>query len=107
MSSSFLHQPIPPFLTSSSSQLTDLSFYLNPSIEKHHCYKRPTVTVNLKKKNPWLDPYDYGEDPEMERGSLYSEGKQDEDPRPPENPNNPYGFLKLPYGYNIEIASLG
>ncbi|KAF9614231.1 hypothetical protein IFM89_016076 [Coptis chinensis] len=112
MSTSLLHQPIPPFLTSSSpsvssSQLTNLSFYLNPSTKKHHCHKRPTATVNLKKKNPWLDPYDYGEDPKMERGSLYSEGKQDEDPRPPENPNNPYGFLKFPYGYNVEIALLG
>ncbi|KAF9596328.1 hypothetical protein IFM89_008854 [Coptis chinensis] len=112
MSTSLLYQPIPPFLTSSSpsvssSQLTNLSFYLNPSTEKHHCHKRPKVTLNLKKKNSWLDPYDYGKDLEMERASLYFEGKQDEDRRPPENPNNPYGFLKFPYRYNVEIASLG
>ncbi|XP_077222339.1 NDH-dependent cyclic electron flow 1 [Tasmannia lanceolata] len=80
--------------------------FLNPS-EKSLCYSRPTVTTNVKKKNQWLDPFDYGDDPEMEYGSLFSEGKQDEDPRPPDNPNNPYGFLKFPMGYTVEIASLG
>ncbi|KAK1317251.1 hypothetical protein QJS10_CPA05g02206 [Acorus calamus] len=43
----------------------------------------------------------------MEYGSLYFEGKQDEDPRPPDDPTNPYGFLKFPPGYNVEVASLG
>lgn len=43
----------------------------------------------------------------MEYGSLFSDGKQEEDPRPPDNPNNPYGFLKFPQGYMVEIASLG
>ncbi|KAL2479023.1 Photosynthetic NDH subunit of subcomplex B 1 [Forsythia ovata] len=43
----------------------------------------------------------------MEYGSLFSEGKQEEDPRPPDNPKNPYGFLKFPMGYAVEIASLG
>lgn len=42
----------------------------------------------------------------MEYGSLFVDGKQDEDPRPPDNPNNPYGFLKFPKGFNVEIASL-
>lgn len=57
--------------------------------------------------NPWLDPFDDGEDPEMEFGSVYSDGKQEEDPRPPEDPGNPYGFLKFPKGYSVEVASLG
>lgn len=60
------------------------------------------------KKNPWLDPFDYGEDPDMEYGELYSDGKQDaEYPRPPDNPDSEFGFLKFPKGYNVEIASLG
>ncbi|KAL1292682.1 hypothetical protein HN51_053245 [Arachis hypogaea] len=60
-----------------------------------------------KKKNPWLDPFDDGEDPDMEYGSLFADGKQEEDPRPPDDPDNPYGFLKFPAGYAVEIASLG
>ncbi|KAJ8536210.1 hypothetical protein K7X08_034611 [Anisodus acutangulus] len=43
----------------------------------------------------------------MEYGSLFADGKQAEDPRPPDNPDNPYGFLKFPMGYSVEIASLG
>lgn len=43
----------------------------------------------------------------MEYGSQYAEGKQSEDPRPPENPDNPYGFLKFPMGFMPEVASLG
>lgn len=69
--------------------------------------RRPNVHANAKKKNPWLDPFDDGEDPNMEYGSLFSDGKQDEDTRPPDDPNNPYGFLKFPAGYAVEIASLG
>ncbi|KAG6510511.1 hypothetical protein ZIOFF_028535 [Zingiber officinale] len=30
----------------------------------------------------------------------------EEDPRPPDNPSNPYGFLKFPMGFNVELASL-
>ncbi|RWW57143.1 hypothetical protein BHE74_00036096 [Ensete ventricosum] len=59
-----------------------------------------------RKKNPWLDPFDDGEDPDMEYGSLFTDGKQEEDPRPPEDPDNPYGFLKFPMGFNVELASL-
>lgn len=43
----------------------------------------------------------------MVNGSMYVDGKQDEDPRPPDNPDNPYGFLKFPMGFNPEVASLG
>lgn len=43
----------------------------------------------------------------MEYGSLFTDGKQDEDPRPPDNPDNPYGFLKFPAGFSVEVASLG
>lgn len=59
-----------------------------------------------RKKNPWLDPFDDGEDPDMEYGSLFADGKQEEDPRPPEDPDNPYGFLKFPMGFNVELDSL-
>ncbi|XP_038896546.1 photosynthetic NDH subunit of subcomplex B 1, chloroplastic [Benincasa hispida] len=65
------------------------------------------LLIPSSKKNQWLDPFDDGDDPEMEYGSLFADGKQEEDPRPPDNPNNPYGFLKFPQGYMVEIASLG
>ncbi|NP_001242232.1 Photosynthetic NDH subunit of subcomplex B 1, chloroplastic-like [Glycine max] len=76
-----------------------------------HCSSRRgnnsvEANCNAKKKNPWLDPFDDGEDPEMEYGSLFADGKQEEDPRPPDDPDNPYGFLKFPSGYSVEIASL-
>ncbi|CAN7098598.1 unnamed protein product [Brassica rapa subsp. narinosa] len=65
------------------------------------------VSVNLKKKkSAWLDPFDDGEDLNNEYGSLFADGKQEEDPRPPDNPDNPYGFLKFPMGYTVELASL-
>ncbi|KAL0324984.1 UNVERIFIED_CONTAM: Photosynthetic NDH subunit of subcomplex B 1, chloroplastic [Sesamum radiatum] len=38
----------------------------------------------------------------MEHNSLFSNGKQEEDPMPP---NNQYGFLKFPMDYAVEIAS--
>ncbi|XP_010063569.2 photosynthetic NDH subunit of subcomplex B 1, chloroplastic [Eucalyptus grandis] len=66
----------------------------------------PAPARAKKKKNPWLDPFDDGEDPDMEYGSLFADGKQEEDPRPPDNPDSPYGFLKFPMGYNVEIAGL-
>ncbi|XP_042432632.1 photosynthetic NDH subunit of subcomplex B 1, chloroplastic-like [Zingiber officinale] len=59
-----------------------------------------------KKKNPWLDPFDYGEDPNIEYGSLFTDGKQEEDPRSPDNPSDPYDFLKFPMGFNVEHDSL-
>ncbi|KAJ4958620.1 hypothetical protein NE237_025731 [Protea cynaroides] len=101
-----LPKSIPHFLTNPTSipstNLIKLSF-IPP--DNTYCCRR-SIAANAK-KNPWLDPFDYGDDPEMEYGSLFSEGKQDEDPRPPDNPDNPYGFLKFPSGYNVEIASLG
>lgn len=96
-------KPIPPCLTIPPSipliQSTNLSLF-NPS-------KTASFRLNAKKKNPWLDPFDQGDDPEMEYGSLFADGKQEEDPRPPDNPENPYGFLKFPPGFAVEIASLG
>jgi len=73
-----------------------------------HCSTRRGyhVEANAKKKNPWLDPFDDGDDPEMETGSLFANGLQEEDPRPPDDPDNPYGFLKFPSGYAVEVASL-
>ncbi|KAK7255108.1 hypothetical protein RIF29_28511 [Crotalaria pallida] len=65
------------------------------------------ITNAAKKKNPWLDPFDDGEDPEMEYGSLFVDGKQEEDPRLPDDPKSPYGFLKFPAGYSVEVASIG
>lgn len=103
MATCVLHQPsIPIFLNTPSSSVSTSSSKLLSDKKKQRL-----VSVHLKKKNPWLDAFDYGDDPEMEGGSLYSEGKQDEDPRPPDNPDSPYGFLKFPYGYSVEIASLG
>ncbi|KAK4267642.1 hypothetical protein QN277_024395 [Acacia crassicarpa] len=94
----------PPSIPSiHSTQLPFLSsFDHQPQISST---KRNNIHTNAK-KNPWLDPFDDGEDPNMEYGSLFSDGKQEEDPRPPDDPNNPYGFLKFPAGYSVEIASL-
>jgi hypothetical protein len=73
-----------------------------------HCAKRPSsLNARPKKKNRWLDPFDDGEDPDIEYGSVFSDGKQGEDDRPPDNPNSLNGFLKFPAGYSVEIASLG
>jgi hypothetical protein len=96
---------IPSTYPTHVSLLTSLD---NPS--HLHCSnstRRSNVRVNAKKNNPWLDPFNDGEDPNMEYGSLFADGKQDEDSRPPDDPNNPYGFLKFPPGYTVEIASLG
>ncbi|KAK9149842.1 hypothetical protein Scep_008599 [Stephania cephalantha] len=105
-----LYKPISIPFTSSlsipSTQPTNLLFSLNTFDKQLCCSKRPNVAANAKKPNPWLDPFDFGDDPELENGSLFSEGKQEEDPRPPDNPDSPYGYLKFPAGYNVEIASL-
>lgn len=66
-----------------------------------------TNSQNNKKPNPWLDPFDDGPDTEFDYIGLYADGKQEEDPTLPVNPNSPYGFLKFPMGYAVEIASLG
>ncbi|XP_075667517.1 photosynthetic NDH subunit of subcomplex B 1, chloroplastic isoform X3 [Castanea sativa] len=115
MATTSLHpKSLSPFLTNPPSfpspHISKLSFLHPP--HHSHCTKRSNLLLiqqatNNKKKNPWLDPFDDGEDPEMEYGSLFTDGKQDEDPRPPDNPDNPYGFLKFPAGFSVEIASLG
>ncbi|KAI7742330.1 hypothetical protein M8C21_012020 [Ambrosia artemisiifolia] len=107
---SLLPKTIPPFLTTptpsnTSSTTTNLSFLTHHTHPFSPC--KPFQTHAKKKKNQWLDPFDTGEDPDMEYGTQYSEGKQSEDPRPPENPENPYGFLKFPMGFMPEVASLG
>ncbi|KAJ0984288.1 hypothetical protein J5N97_002644 [Dioscorea zingiberensis] len=97
MASHHLHPFLSPkFLISISTPSHKLSFP-----------KKLTFSTHAKKKNPWLDPFDDGEDPDMEYGSLFTDGKQEEDGiRPPDDPSNPYGFLKFPQGFNVEIASL-
>ena len=64
------------------------------------------VARSAKKKNPWLDPFDDGPDEEFDYQGMFAGGKQEEDPRPPEDPANPYGFLRFPQGYNPELDSL-
>ncbi|KAF0899678.1 hypothetical protein E2562_021376 [Oryza meyeriana var. granulata] len=64
------------------------------------------ASASAKKKNPWLDPFDDGPDEEFDYRGVFSGGKQEEDPRPPEDPANPYGFLRFPAGYNPELDSL-
>ncbi|KAL6012168.1 Photosynthetic NDH subunit of subcomplex B 1, chloroplastic [Asimina triloba] len=102
----FSFNSLPSIPHTQFTQIT-ISFGQPSKHSPYHTKPALTVVANAKKKNPWLDPFDYGDDPNMEFGSLFSEGKQEEDPRPPDNPNNPYGFLKFPQGYNVEIASLG
>ncbi|KAL8456969.1 hypothetical protein ACS0TY_034168 [Phlomoides rotata] len=108
MSATPLHpKPIPPYLTP-SIPLTQFQFTNFPFLLQSFSARKAAASIrpNAKKINPWLDPFDQGDDPEMEYGSLYADGKQDEDPRPPDNPDNPYGFLKFPMGYTVEVASL-
>lgn len=109
---SLLPNSISPFLnTSTSLPFSNLN---NTSCLNYQSYKNANliknsikIRPNAKKNGSWLDPFDFGQDPDMEYGELFSEGKQDEDPRPPDDPDNPYGFLKFPKGYNVEVASLG
>uniref|UniRef100_A0A0F7GY58 NAD(P)H dehydrogenase subunit 48 n=1 Tax=Monsonia marlothii TaxID=163685 RepID=A0A0F7GY58_9ROSI len=100
----------PPSLPSTAHHFTTtptkLSFLSPP--DQPHCTKRLNLqTVHQKKKNDWLDPFDCGPDPDLQWGTMFTDGKQDEDPRPPEDPDNPYGFLKFPKGFMVEVASLG
>lgn len=97
-----------PTISASATHLTNASFFNTVTLSDQLCHAhRPCFRQYAKNKNEWLDPFDYGDDPDMEYGSIFSDGKQDEDPRPPDNPDNPYGFLKFPMGYSVEIASLG
>ncbi|XP_062195984.1 photosynthetic NDH subunit of subcomplex B 1, chloroplastic-like [Phragmites australis] len=85
-----------------------------PRAPRQWCYlllpsagqRRVSVASSAKKKNPWLDPFDDGPDEEFDYQGAFSGGKQEEDPRPPEDPANPYGFLRFPQGYNPELDSL-
>ncbi|KAF4356040.1 hypothetical protein F8388_026043 [Cannabis sativa] len=96
--SPFLHNP--PSIP--HTQFLKLSFFNPPRP------KRPSLRTHAgDNKDHWLDFFDDGADPDMEYGSLFTDGKQEEDPRPPDNPENPYGFLKFPMGFNVEIAPLG
>ncbi|KAJ6837254.1 photosynthetic NDH subunit of subcomplex B 1, chloroplastic [Iris pallida] len=98
-----LHSFLPPIPT---SQFSTPLFHSPQRTRPLHHRSRSLFSTNAKKKNPWLDPFDDGEDPDMEYGTLFADGKQDEDPVPPENPDNPYGFLKFPSGFNVELAGL-
>lgn len=91
------------------TNLTSISStrFANVSFVNYPTNRQPHFRVNAKKKNGWLDPFDTGEDPDLEYGTQYYQGKQSEDERPPENPDNPYGFLKFPPGFMPEVASLG
>lgn len=91
------------FLPNPPSLLIPTGYFSKPTLPFS---RKLTFLTRAKKKNPWLDPFDDGPDPDMEYGSLFADGKQEEDPRPPDNPTNPYGFLKFPMGFNVEIAPL-
>lgn len=95
----------PPSLPSTHFTFIPKPLFFSP-LDPPPCTKTPNFQTYAKKKNQWLDPFDYGDDPNMEYGSLFADGKQEEDPRPPDNPDNPYGFLKFPMGFNVEVASL-
>ncbi|PON89296.1 Photosynthetic NDH subunit of subcomplex B [Trema orientale] len=107
---SLLPKWLSPFLRNPPSfphtHFVKLSF-LNP-LDSPRRPKRPNLQTLHARNNQdhWLDIFDDGEDPDMEYGSLFSDGKQEEDPRPPDNPDSPYGFLKFPMGFNVEIAPL-
>ncbi|XVE91212.1 hypothetical protein DITRI_Ditri20bG0136200 [Diplodiscus trichospermus] len=110
MATALLPKTVSAFLKNPPS-LPSAHFTTKPpyfrQLDHSPCTKRPTVQTHAKKKNPWLDPFeDDVEDPYAEYGSLFTDGKQEEDPRPPDNPDNPYGFLKFPMGFTVELASL-
>ncbi|GMI91920.1 NAD(P)H DEHYDROGENASE SUBUNIT 48, Photosynthetic NDH subcomplex B 1 [Hibiscus trionum] len=111
MAAAVVPKAVSPFLTNPSS-LPSAHLTTKPPcfrlLDRSPCTKtRPSVRTHAKKKNPWLDPFeDEVEDPYSEYGSLFTDGKQEEDPRPPDNPDNPYGFLKFPMGFTVELASL-
>ncbi|XP_021854745.1 photosynthetic NDH subunit of subcomplex B 1, chloroplastic-like [Spinacia oleracea] len=113
MATSLLSKSLTPIFLSSpsslpnSNHLTTKLLFLNP-LEHSPSAKRSIVLLQAKNKNPWLDLFYDGEDePDTEYGSMFSDGKQDEDSYPRDNPENPYGFLKFPQGYAVEVASLG
>ncbi|KAK8641718.1 hypothetical protein V6N13_011096 [Hibiscus sabdariffa] len=111
MATAVVPKAVSPFLTNPcslpSANLTTKPPCFRP-LDHPPCTKtRPSVRTHAKKKNPWLDPFeDEVEDPYSEYGSLFTDGKQEEDPRPPDDPDNPYGFLKFPMGFTVELASL-
>ncbi|KAK8551137.1 hypothetical protein V6N13_119622 [Hibiscus sabdariffa] len=111
MASAVVPKAVSPFLTNPSSlpsaNLTTKPPCFRPPDHPPCTRTRPSVRTHAKKKNPWLDPFeDEAEDPYSEYGSLFTDGKQEEDPRPPDDPDNPYGFLKFPMGFTVELASL-
>ncbi|PQQ11271.1 photosynthetic NDH subunit of subcomplex B 1 chloroplastic [Prunus yedoensis var. nudiflora] len=75
---SLLPKPPSPFLTNTpsfpSTHFTKLSF-LSPS-DHPNCTKRQNLHTQAKKKNPWRDPFDDGEDPDMGYGSLFTRGSR-------------------------------
>nr|AQX44159.1 hypothetical protein [Apostasia odorata] len=100
------HHLLPNPLPSLSSPLSPETRFPSHRFPPLPQSKRHNLSTLAKKKNPWLDPFDDGDDPELEYGSLFTDGKQEEDPRLPDNPDSPYGFLKFPQGFNVELTSL-
>lgn len=88
---------------STSSFLPSVSF--SPSFQNSKASRKLTIS---SAKRMYDDPFDYGEDPDLQFGSLLSEGRQSATiPKPPRDETSPEGYLKFPSGYNPEIASLG
>lgn len=111
--SSLLPKSISPFPKTPTQKTAvthfPTTFFSTPQPPHLHLFytQKPTTLIPNAKENRWLDPFNDGEDPEMEYGSLFADGKQEEDPTLPNNPDNPYGFLKFPAGFSVEVASLG
>eukprot|EP00270_Netrium_digitus_P020088 TRINITY_DN814_c0_g1_i2.p1 TRINITY_DN814_c0_g1~~TRINITY_DN814_c0_g1_i2.p1 ORF type:complete len:528 (+),score=141.29 TRINITY_DN814_c0_g1_i2:34-1617(+) len=76
------------------------------SVSNTNCRTR-NVAMSARKRM-FDDPFDFGEDPDMEYGEVLSKGKQDAlEPRPPTDFSSDKGYLLFPPGHNLEIASLG
>lgn len=69
---------------------------------------RPNRFICSAKKKKWMDFFDFGEDPKIRYGDLFSDGGlQDPDElQYPVDPDNEYGFLNFPAKHNPELASL-
>ena len=76
-----------------------------PSVSSQQAIRH---AATQSRKRMFDDPFDYGDDADLEYGDLYAAGKQDAtDPRPSTDSTSEDGWLNFPAGHNPEVASLG
>ncbi|KAJ7526276.1 hypothetical protein O6H91_17G090900 [Diphasiastrum complanatum] len=91
----------------SSLKIHDDFDKINNMPETRQKPSKPCKIMSPCRAKKWKDPFDYGEDPDLEYGQMFSEGKQSpEEPIPPKDPSSTRGLLKFPAMYNLEITPL-